>query len=646
MTVKRAIVLAAGRGSRLVDKDGPPKPLKCVGQVPLLVRILRTLQLEGIREAVIVIGDRGQMIRDALEREPSIVMRLRFVFNPEFDKNNGVSLLAASRYIDEPCLLTMADHLYSPEIVRRLQEMDLPASSCALAVDHDIERCFDVDDATKVALDASAPSVMDRSHGGVATHRVSPRHRRIARIGKQLAEYDCLDTGVFRIGPPLMDKLETIYAQRGDCSLSDAVAALAAEGRMLACDVGDARWIDVDTPEAAQRAEAMLHVFGDALGDEPEATASLDPAAMELFAPSWVRAVEPYNENHFALAEQRTGIDRMMSNESPFSPSARVLDAIMSAAMGSNRYPGGGVELRSKLAAREAMDASQVLLGAGSAELIDLVVRTFVGPGEEVLISVPTFSMYEARTRTVGGIPVMVPMREDNEFDVPALIGAITERTKLVFLCTPNNPTGNVIPEAELRRVLGLGLPTVVDEAYVELARGNQSFARLVSEYRNLIILRTFSKAFGLAGIRVGYALSHPVQIALLSRVKVPWNLSALAIAAACAAIDDVAEQDSRVGALRQGRDFLERRMARLSGVVVIPSEANFVLLDVTATGVAPDDIVSALFERGMLVRSLDSHRVARRLVRITVGDAAQNRRCADAFEAVLGTTQQVVHPA
>lgn len=630
MTMKRAIVLAAGRGSRLVAENEPPKPLKLIGQVPLIVRILRALQDEGIREAVIVVGDRGEMLREALGREPSIVMRLRFVTNRQFDKGNGVSLLAAAEYVDGPVLLTMADHLYSPEIVRRLQTMDVPAGHCVLAVDHDIERCFDVDDATKVALDVSAP---------VGSTRASAR---IARIGKQLPDYDCLDTGVFQIGPALIEKLEEVYAQRGDCSLSDGVGALAAEGKMWACDVGDARWIDVDTPAAAQRAEAMVHVFGDGLGDEPEATNDLDPSAMELFAPSWVRAVKPYNESHFAVANDRRDVDRMMSNESPFSPSARVLDAIMSAAVGSNRYPSGTDDLRQKLAARECLETEQVLLGAGSAELIDLVVRTFVGPGEEVLISVPTFSMYEARTRTVGGIPVLVPMSEENDFDVPALIGAITERTKLVFLCTPNNPTGNVMEEPALRRVLRLGLPTVVDEAYVELSRGEKSYASLICEYPNLIVLRTFSKAFGLAGIRVGYALSHPVQIALLSRVKVPWNISSLAIAAACAAIDDVAEQNARVQALCEGRDFLESRLSGLDGVSVIPSEANFVLLDVSQAGAEPDDIVASLLDRGVLVRSLASHRAERKLVRITVGDEQQNLRCARAFEAVMKSSASV----
>jgi histidinol-phosphate aminotransferase len=568
----------------------------------------------------VVTGHRGDEIRRALEGEPSIVMRVRFVHNPEYEKKNGVSLLAASEFVTGDCLLTMADHLYSPEIVRRLNTFDLPPGACALAIDHDIERCFDVDDATKVKLGWSGRG-------------------RIAQIGKDLPEFDAIDTGVFRIGPSLCAELERIYRTHGDCSLSEGVAALARKGRMCACGIGDARWIDVDTPEAAQRAEAMLHVFGENLGDEPDGGARPDPAAIELFAPSWVRAAKPYNEDHFALAEEQSVV-RLMSNESPYRPSERVLAAIMQAALDGNFYPGRARELRAKLGTREGAGAEHVLLGAGSAELIDLAIRTFVAPGEEVVISVPTFSMYEARTRTVGGIPIMVPMTEDGELDVQSLIAAITERTKVIFLCTPNNPTGTRIDESKLRRILRLGLPTVIDEAYCELSSDAASFAHLIAEFPNALVLRTFSKAWGLAGMRVGYALAHPEHIRLLARVKVPWNLSALAIAAAIAVLDDVDEQDHRVSSLRAGRAYLESELGSIEGVRVMPSEANFVVIDAAATGLSAQHIVDGLLSRGYFIRSLESHRAGGSLVRITVGDASQNVGCVTAFREVVSAAK------
>jgi histidinol-phosphate aminotransferase len=611
----RAIVLAAGTGTRL-GEGGPavPKPLRKVAGVPLVVRVLRTLQSVGFREAIVVIGYEGELVRRALVAEPSLGLELRFVENVHYQKKNGVSLLAAAPWIDRECLLTMSDHLYSPELVRRLLSGDVTEGCSTLGVDYDVERCFDIDDATKVRVSAG----------------------RIIAIGKELECYDAVDTGVFRIGPGLVAELETLFARNGDCSLSDGVRALSEKNRFQAMDVGEVRWIDVDTPSALERAEAMLRVFGDALGDEPGAGAPpmIDPEALELFAPSWVRAAQPYNEDHFALAEQGDVL-RLMSNESPFSPSPRVLAAIVEAATRGNFYPGGARELRHKLGAREGRDDASVLLGAGSTELIDVAIRTFVGPGEEVLLSVPTFSMYEARTRVVGGIPVLAPMTEDLEHDVPALIRAITERTKVIFLCTPNNPTGNRIAESDLRRILRLGLPTVIDEAYYELGSG-RSLSHLLDEFANLILLRTFSKAWGLAGLRLGYALAHPAVIRLLHRVKVPWNLPSLTIAAASAALDEAEAFSARVAELKAARDELTTRIGRIRGVIAVPSEGNFVLVDMSPTGVGADDVVAAMLAEGVLIRSLSVHHATKRYVRITVGTAEQNERCAEALARVL----------
>ncbi|MCS6898619.1 MAG: histidinol-phosphate transaminase [Myxococcales bacterium] len=611
--VQRAVILAAGTGSRLVAHETFPKPLKVVSGVPLLVRILRTLQGEGIREAVVVVGYRGEAIKKALRSEPSLGLAIHFVDNPAYHRKNGVSLLTAREFIDQECLLSMADHLYSPEVVRRLRAFDLPRGACALGVDFDIDRCFDLDDATKVRLQGN----------------------RIADIGKDLSDYNCIDTGVFRISPELITELDRIYQAAGDASLSDGVRALAERGLFLGCDVGDARWIDVDTPEAFQRAEAMLRVFGDDLGDEPTAR-PIDPEAIELFAPSWIRAAQPYREDHFELANSREGILRMMSNESPFAPSERVLRAIVEAATRGHLYPDSGRELRRRLGEREALSADNVLLGAGSTELIDLVIRTFVAPGEEVLLSVPTFSMYEARTRVVGGIPVLVPMTDNYDFDIPELLAAVTERTKVIFLCTPNNPTGNRIQEAALRRVLRLGLPTVIDEAYHELGETRETLSHLLAEFPNAILLRTFSKAHGLAGMRIGYAIAHAALIRLLRRVKVPWSLPSVSIAAALAALEDVEEFEARMNTLRHQRLFLIRELQRIPGVDVIPSEGNFVLLDVHRTGVSAEAILDEMFREGVMIRSLAVHRAGRGFLRISVGLPSENVRCIEVLRSSL----------
>jgi len=592
-----------------------PKPLRVVGGVPLVVRVLRTLKSAGIQEAVVITGFQGEAVRRALKAETDLGLKLSFVDNPHFDKKNGVSLLAAASFVDRECVLTMSDHLYSPELVRRLLSADVPEGSCALAVDYDIERCFDLDDATKVGVELG----------------------KIKRIGKELERYDALDTGVFRIGPALIAELAAVEASTGDCSLSDGVQALSRRGSFLATDVGDVRWVDVDTPQALACAEAMLRVFGDTLGDEPGSGQPpvIDPESIEFYAPSWVRAAKPYNEDHFAVAEQNDVL-RMMSNESPYAPSPRVINAIIEAATRGNFYPGGAPALKNKLALRDNQVEGSVILGAGSTELIDLVIRTFVGPGEEVLLSVPTFSMYEARTRTVGGIPVLVPMTDDHDHDLSGLIRGVTERTKVIFLCTPNNPTGGRISEADLKRLLRLGLPTVIDEAYHEFGEG-ASFSRLLEEFPNAIVLRTFSKAFGLAGIRLGYALAHPAVVRLLSRVKVPWNIPAITLAAASAALDDAAEFDARISELRVAREELVEKLARIDGLLPVPSEGNFVLIDVSATAQSADRLVEAMLKDGVLIRSLSVHHAKRSYVRVTVGTREQNGRCVAAFERVLG---------
>ncbi|GAC1353015.1 MAG: hypothetical protein NVSMB1_21850 [Polyangiales bacterium] len=263
-SLKRAVILAAGRGSRLVPYDVVPKPLKLVASVPLLVRILRTLQAEGITEAVVVVGYRGDQIRKTLLCEPSLALKLIFVENEQWDRGaNGVSLLAARHWIDQECLLSMADHLYAPELVRRLRKADLGGRS-ALAVDRDILRCFDLPDATKVKLEGS----------------------RIVNIGKDIEDYDALDTGVFRIGPALIEELEKVFEVHGDCSLSDGVRSLASTGRFVTVDSGDARWIDVDTPEAHARAEAMIGVWGDQLNHDPSAVMAEGPPSSHSLARS------------------------------------------------------------------------------------------------------------------------------------------------------------------------------------------------------------------------------------------------------------------------------------------------------------------------------------------------------------------------
>jgi choline kinase len=251
--IKCAVVLAAGFGSRLRKNDpGLPKPLQRIRAVPMLVRVVRSLASAGIERFVVVLGHEAQLIRDAIEADAPRGLQFSFVFNPHYDKSNGVSLLAAREHVTEPCVLSMADHLYSPALAQTVMRADCPSEGCVLGVDYDIARCFDLDDATKVLV----------------------RQQRIVDIAKTLERYNALDTGVFRVGPSLIEELSLVYERKGDCSLSDGVRSLAQKGLFFARNIGDAQWIDVDTPEAAQRATEMLDWYGENL-DRPLAAAPL-----------------------------------------------------------------------------------------------------------------------------------------------------------------------------------------------------------------------------------------------------------------------------------------------------------------------------------------------------------------------------------
>ena len=241
--IKRAVILAAGFGSRLRDTDNCPKPLRPVAQVPLLVRVLRCLAASGIEQAAVVLGFQADQIRDALERQEGIGLELHYLLNEQYAKSNGVSVLAARDFVGAGCVLSMADHLYSPRVVDAVLSPEFPEGSSVLGVDYDIPRCFDLDDATKVRVE----------------------NQRIVEISKSLTAYNALDAGVFRIGPSLIEALDSVYRVKNDCSLSDGVQALSRRGEFFASDICGAPWIDVDTPEAARHAAHLVQVLGDSL---------------------------------------------------------------------------------------------------------------------------------------------------------------------------------------------------------------------------------------------------------------------------------------------------------------------------------------------------------------------------------------------
>jgi 1L-myo-inositol 1-phosphate cytidylyltransferase len=239
--MKRAIILAAGKGERLVSGLSFPKPAKRVGGVPLIVRVIRNLELAGVDEVVVIVGYMSDVLRRLLGRY-RFDLDIRFVQNDEFDKPNGTSLLKARAFVEGPTFVLMSDHLWAPELILPIDAYELASDEAVLGIDFDIPRCVDIPDATKVFLEGE----------------------RIVRISKELPEYHALDTGVFKVTEALMEELARADGPNG-CSLSAGVQALAARGAMKAVSVGAAMWVDVDTPMAHAFAEQAVARFGDRL---------------------------------------------------------------------------------------------------------------------------------------------------------------------------------------------------------------------------------------------------------------------------------------------------------------------------------------------------------------------------------------------
>ena len=319
-----------------------------------------------------------------------------------------------------------------------------------------------------------------------------------------------------------------------------------------------------------------------------------------------------------------TGIIKLASNENPWGSSPLAVAAAKRALEHGELYPDGGCfSLRQKLATRWGLAAEQFIVGNGSNEIIELLGHVFLREGDEVVMAAPAFVVYKLVTRLFGATPVEVPLREWRH-DLDAMAAAITPRTKLVFVCTPNNPTGTANTEAELlafARALPEHVVGVFDEAYAEFLVNAPDLRPLIAEGRKIICLRTFSKIYGLASVRVGYGYGSAEMCALLNRVKQPFNVNAIAQAAALAALDDsdFAEKTAREN--RAGLADLVRGCEGL-GLEVVRSVANFMLVRV-GDG---ERVFQALQRRGVIVRPVRSYGLPE-WVRITVGTPAQNAR-------------------
>lgn len=359
----------------------------------------------------------------------------------------------------------------------------------------------------------------------------------------------------------------------------------------------------------------------------------------QAFAPEWIRTLAPYPPGKpIEELEREYGIRdsiKLASNENPLGPSPKALEAISRALPDLHRYPdGSGYYLKRALARKLGVSPEAIVLGNGSNEIIELVVRTFLRPGEEAVMADQAFIIYRLVVQAQGGRNRIVPLRRYTH-DLEAIFDAIGPQTRLVFLANPNNPTGTIFRRREWEDFIAhvpAHVIVVMDEAYYEFVEDPDYPDSLTSHRpgRPLVTLRTFSKIYGLAGLRIGYGIAPPELVDLIDRVRAPFNVSSLAQVAALAALEDDEHVERTRQCNREGMAYLRAEFERL-GLDFVPSSANFLLVRV-GNGAR---VYEAMLREGVIVRPMGVYGFPEH-VRISIGTPQENERCVAALERVL----------
>jgi histidinol-phosphate aminotransferase len=371
--------------------------------------------------------------------------------------------------------------------------------------------------------------------------------------------------------------------------------------------------------------------------------------AEDLAAPA-VCGIAPYVPGKpIEELEREYGVSdcvKLASNENPLGPGPKALEAIAKAAREIGLYPdGGGFALKQALAKKYSWPLEGITLGNGSNDVLVMLAEAFLTPQSEAVYSQYAFAVYPIAVQATGATARVAPANPPTHamplgHDLDAIAKLVNERTRLVFIANPNNPTGTWLEEAPLRKFVA-SLPertlVVIDEAYVEYVEhaGFPDASRWLSAHPNLVVTRTFSKAYGLAGLRVGYALSHAGVADLLNRVRQPFNVNSIALAAARAALDDTEHLKKSLATNRAGMAQLRAGCDTL-GLRYLPSAGNFLLVD-CARPAGP--VYEAMLRQGVIVRPVGNYQLPNHL-RLTIGTMAQNERMLSALQQALAGTK------
>lgn len=343
----------------------------------------------------------------------------------------------------------------------------------------------------------------------------------------------------------------------------------------------------------------------------------------------------PIEEVARELGLDPSSVIKLASNENPLGPSPKAMAAVRDAAARMHWYPDGSAFfLKQSLATKLGIEPHHVIFGNGSNEILELAAHVVLQPDQEVVVSEYCFAVYPIVTHMFGGKLVTVPARKFGH-DVPAMLKAITPNTRLLFVANPNNPTGTLIDRSDMALLIN-EVPhhvlLVMDEAYIEFLSDPVDLLPLIrnGSHPNLLLSRTFSKIYGLAGLRVGYGIGHPSLVAALEKVRQPFNLNAAAQAGALAALEDSEHVQKTRELNAEGRDHIEGTLRRM-GLNYIPSSANFVLVQV-GDGAR---VFQAMQKRGVIARPMASYALPE-WIRITIGTMKENRRCIEVLAESL----------
>jgi histidinol-phosphate aminotransferase len=348
----------------------------------------------------------------------------------------------------------------------------------------------------------------------------------------------------------------------------------------------------------------------------------------DYYAP-WVKGIPMYISDHIEKAWRDPSLHRMMSNENPLPPSDKVLEAMFKYAKITNRYPDQGLVVRSKIAEINNVDGPQnVMIGDGSSEVYDNIFRMFITPDDEVVQHTPCFGIYGLRGTLLGAQMVSVPMIYKDSllhFDPEGIMKAVTDKTKIIVIPNPNNPSGNFMDPKYFEPMAQLGIPLIVDEAYVEYAGLGMSQVQLTKKYKNVLVTRTLSKAYGLAGMRFGYTIGHEDVIKQIAGSLLPWNVGTIPMWAALAAFEDTEGLAERVKYNNDTVDYITESLSVIPGFVVFPSKANYILFDCGGTGKTGKEVLEYAETKGIILRGESKKYGSDGWFRVTVGSKEEN---------------------